>query len=965
MTLPLHQRRRALPGLVAIVLVTLATLVASTTTAGLARAADAPAGQTGIVRGTVVDGDSQEPLPFASIIVKGTTRGAPSRDDGSFGIRGVATGSQALLVTYVGYSPMEFPVLIHAGEVTTVRIELSRSVGSVEEVKVFGDRPLVDVRETSSLKTLSTQDIDDLTIEPTLESLLGQQAGVSVQDGEIHIRGGRSDETALIVDGVSLKDAVSGAAVAGALSAGSAAEVSVAKGGWSSKHGDAISGVVDVRVREGTEQWKGSVSYTTDAMVGTQSLHYANLQLSGPNVLLKPFSALFGIDRSQPATFHLDLSTELSDTYLPSVRDLGPGRRRLKSSYVNTLLGKDLDFGDFFTPRGSNDWRLTAKTGWTVHPAHKLTATYIKSLGFSSQFQAVDIGEVNQNITQYPWAWSHRLDDHYTISTDFYALSLQWKHSLGDTKYHQLRTKYRFSATHQDVRGLNWADYEEPSDEILDDDHPYFVDSGTAPQYHDRYSELAGIDWDFVSNGEHHDVEFGVSAGYEDVQYFSLDAYSVTQDAPLGDEYDLFRVFPAKGSFYVDDKIEYPGIVMRVGVRGDVFFPGERVERLFDAADRPGFNEATRAEWYDATNEIFGRRYKIRFSPSLGISHPITDRSNFFFNYGRFTKWPTYFYMYAATGGISSPEFANIGNPNLDPQISAQYEFGVGHRLSDRLSLRAQVFFKDIYDYPTSVPVELGTRETRRQTFFVYRNADYGRSRGIEIEVQRRRERYAWYSASYSFSVASGKSSDPNALNVVQSLGGDARETDLEEQFLWWHRPHKLTLSGGYQVDADQRAPKLFGWRLPREWKLSFFWLLQSGEAYTPTTPLGTRIDKSYSRNGPIDSVFDLNVVKTFRVGDRPFQLTFSARNLFNHRTVLEIDSATGDSPRSGLGSNWRPAESPQELVAVGYTVRETDTLYEELAGLNDAIVRSMTGLLNPAYIAAPRSLRVGIGYEW
>jgi outer membrane receptor protein involved in Fe transport len=433
----------------------------------------------------------------------------------------------------------------------------------------------------------------------------------------------------------------------------------------------------------------------------------------------------------------------------------------------------------------------------------------------------------------------------------------------------------------------------------------------------------------------------------------------------LGKEFDLFHVYPSKGHFFLQDRIEYTGINLKVGLRGDVFFPGRAVERLFEAKSRPGFDAETAAEWDRDTHEIFGRRYKIRWSPRLAVSHPISDRSHFFFNFGRFTQWPSYYFLYAKTGGVASEELPNIGNPNLEPEVSAQYEFGAGHKLTERFSLRATVFFKDIYDYPTSIPVEIGVRSTRRQTFFIYRNLDYARSRGFELELQKRRDTYTWFGATYSYSVASGKSSDPNALKLVQSLNGDARETDLEEQFMWWNRPHKITLSWGYQVDPDQRAPRLFGWRLPKDWKLSLFWMLQSGEAYTPESPFGAELDKDNSRNGPWDSVLDLDLAKNLSLAGRRITLSFVARNLLNHRTVLEIDPSTGYGPRAGVGQHWGDDENPATLYEIESAIRETDSDPSAFESTQNSVIRTLTDTMNPAFISAPRTLRFGISYDW
>jgi outer membrane receptor protein involved in Fe transport len=833
---------------------------------------------------------------------------------------------------------------------------------------VFADRPLVDVRSTSSVKTLSARDIENLTIEQTIASVIQQQPGVTVRDGEIHIRGGRSDETLVLADGVPLKNLTGGEAGAEALTVGSVAELAVIKGGWSSRYGQAMSGVIDARIKEGTERFHGRMSYTTDALVGNENLHFVDFQLEGPNPLLRGFSEALGMSSGRSATFHLSVAAELTDTYLPSIRDMG-GDARLETGYRGEFFGRPFDYGSFFAPRGDNSWRLTFKSGWNVHPAHKLSVTYLKSLSFTQPFQEHDIGDVNRNVTSYPWAWSRRLDHNYTIAQDLYVARLSWRHSLSSQMYHETKAWTRFTARHQDVQGKIWFDYENVDDSLIDEiglGHPYFIDTGDASDYRTRFEDSYGLDWELTRRTEHHELRTGLNWRYDDVQYFSLDATTVDPvKAPLGDEFDLFHVFPASGAVYLEDQLEYPGIGLLFGLRGDVFFPGKQAERLYERRDRPGFNADTRQEFLDATHEAFGRRYKIRWSPRLAVSHPITERSHLFFNFGRFTQWPNYFYLYAKTGGVSSEEFPRVGNPNLEPEVSAQYEFGAGHRFSEIFSLRTTVFFKDIYDYPTAIAVDVGERVTRRQRFFVYRNIDYARSRGFEIELQRRRDKHISFSASYSFSVANGKTSDPNSLKLVQALGGDARETELEEQFMWWNRPHKISLSGTYEVSRDQRPPMIFGWRLPRDWKLSLFWQLQSGEAYSPQSPREEPTGKDYSKNGPIDSVLDMNFSKDFSVAGRRFRFSAQARNLLNHRTALDVDPSTGEPWRAGVGQHWEANENPRTLLLNEYLVRETDLDASAFGSENNDVIRTITGTLNPAFASAPRTLRLGISHDW
>jgi outer membrane receptor protein involved in Fe transport len=116
---------------------------------------------------------------------------------------------------------------------------------------------------------------------------------------------------------------------------------------------------------------------------------------------------------------------------------------------------------------------------------------------------------------------------------------------------------------------------------------------------------------------------------------------------------------------------------------------------------RPAITPGMRRGVEQDTITLFGHHLKARFSPRIAVSHPVTDRTKLFYNYGRFSQWPTYFYVYSKIGSVSSEDFPLVGNVNLDPEVSSQFEFGAAHEFSDRLSANLTFFFKDQYDYPT------------------------------------------------------------------------------------------------------------------------------------------------------------------------------------------------------------------------------------------------------------------------
>ena len=92
------------------------------------------------------------------------------------------------------------------------------------------------------------------------------------------------------------------------------------------------------------------------------------------------------------------------------------------------------------------------------------------------------------------------------------------------------------------------------------------------------------------------------------------------------------------------------------------------------------------------------------------VAHPITENSSFFFNYGEFTQNPSYRYVYSKLTSISSESFPLLGNPNLNPQVSVNYEVGAKHQFLPDAAVNATFFVKDVYDYPSATRVHAASR---------------------------------------------------------------------------------------------------------------------------------------------------------------------------------------------------------------------------------------------------------------
>ena len=117
----------------------------------------------------------------------------------------------------------------------------------------------------------------------------------------------------------------------------------------------------------------------------------------------------------------------------------------------------------------------------------------------------------------------------------------------------------------------------------------------------------------------------------------------------LGLNNDIYKVYPALGSFYAQDNINFGGMILNFGLRFDYWFPGKYVD---DAVADPnvvtipdeiqtGLYMRIHYGWFN------DRRFKARLSPRLGISHPVSDNQTLFFSYGHFSKWPKPQFVYA------------------------------------------------------------------------------------------------------------------------------------------------------------------------------------------------------------------------------------------------------------------------------------------------------------------------------
>ena len=136
----------------------------------------------GGVVGSVVDGETGEPLPGANIVVVGSRIGAASDGDGNFVLERVPVGEQTIEAHFLGYRSSRTQVTIRVDEEVTVNFSLRTSALELDDIFVTGQARETRRREIgSSVVSISAEDLQDAPVTSLSQLLQGRAPGVLVQ----------------------------------------------------------------------------------------------------------------------------------------------------------------------------------------------------------------------------------------------------------------------------------------------------------------------------------------------------------------------------------------------------------------------------------------------------------------------------------------------------------------------------------------------------------------------------------------------------------------------------------------------------------------------------------------------------------------------------------------------------------------------------------------------------------------
>lgn len=255
--------------------------------------------QNAQVQGRVVDATSNEPLPFANVIIVGTSTGATTDFDGRFIITGLKPGFITLEATYVGYLiTRSAEVLVTNAKTEFVEIRMKNAGISLQEVEVVANPFLRTEESPLSLQRLTLSEIEtspgsNRDISRVIQSLPGVGSGLSFRN-DIIIRGGGPSEAKFFLDGVEIPtinhfatQGSSGGAV-GILNADFISGVDFYSGAFPASRGNALSGIFEFTQKEGNKEkpkfrlslGASELSLTADGPAGPQSSYIVSVRRS-------------------------------------------------------------------------------------------------------------------------------------------------------------------------------------------------------------------------------------------------------------------------------------------------------------------------------------------------------------------------------------------------------------------------------------------------------------------------------------------------------------------------------------------------------------------------------------------------------------------------------------------------------------------------------------------------------------
>jgi len=960
---------------------------------------------SGKISGTVSSSDGQT-LVGANVIVDGTTMGAATDADGQYNILNVSAGTYSVTVNYIGYKNTTVSnVQVKSGLTTPMDFALESSVIEGDAVTIVGAKRLIEPSATNSVRTMGAEEIQN-SASRSVTGMLEMQAGVTVTNGDLHIRGSREEEVAYTIDGADIKDVVYSGRMASAIPE-ALSEIAVEAGGYGAHIGGANSGVVRQTLRTGGSSFGGSArlesgDYGHTDVTGT---------ISGPAGPVKFFAAFrqTHTDDHSPAfyeSFEINDGEEMAsylsgvtldgdsiavvfdgdniahraqdDLDINATASMDMGALNIRYSFVNNnskWQSNTLPIRNMFnTDRQAAAERTFMSNGLRLN--YFLNPNFLITGGFSQvsrDYESWDdlFGKPGNFTEAISWGDSATVANKYSNADEIGA---DWKNKYTDPEPYYVGL---FNFTRQGDVATGWSKNNRSttafdlSITMQKGDHEIRAGFERKSYTYSSYS---------LSTGAIKNINTGIDAGT-----FSRDNLN-SGDEELVDKMSLWNRsgsigyddfgnevsdgrdgprHPFQQSFYVNDKYEAGDVVVSAGVRVDQF-----------NNDDWKMTDPTNPPWDETNQGVFGEQIndsdtKTSIQPRLGLAFPVSDKTVFHLQYGRYAQmpelrrpWASTRYMHLVWGGQNyTPDPMGF---DLDPIETTQYEVGLSYQFIADAAIDMTAFAKNttgqivIAKIDEIDPTQAGYNGAEAEGPY-YVNGDFTTVNGLEFTLRTRRIGRLQTYASYTWTDARGINTDPNtsAGNLSQDKLAAPPKMIMP---LYYENRHRLNIAADFRFGENDGFLNGLGMNLQYKLNSGHPYTLSDGGMGQRSADIGALLSDARAREPqepigqsttPWQSNVDLKVDYRLKVGPSEVTLFAYVENLFGTQNVINVYSRSGNAYDDGFLTD--PALSSQIVAANGATYVE---LYEQV---NLANRQHYTASFGQDLFGTPKVFKMGV----
>jgi outer membrane receptor protein involved in Fe transport len=366
--------------------------------------------------------------------------------------------------------------------------------------------------------------------------VLQLQAGVIGEGRTIHIRGGRSNEIAYLIDGMYVKDPVMGG-LGTAINNDAIAELNLLSGTFNAEYGNALSGVVNIITKEGGSSFSGNIEARTSEFGISR---YAKIREN-------QFSATLGGPVVGDAfTFFASAERDARGSWLPYGHDR-----------TESLIGK-----------------------WSVRPV--------------SEVKAVVTGRYSHNARQnYSHDWKY-ISDQFTRIREYSRQGiLAITHTVSPALFYDVRFSYFNQSFYSGIDKDTALYLPTTSREFVPIGSGFeFYSLADPVEMFDNRTQTFDLKGDMVWQiGRANELKIGVQTKWYKLDYFNV--YDPKRNFPY---VTRFTKEPAEGAGYIQDKIELASLVINLGLRFD--YVNQRAPFRTDPLDPASLVESSpKTQW--------------------------------------------------------------------------------------------------------------------------------------------------------------------------------------------------------------------------------------------------------------------------------------------------------------------------------------------------------------------------------